>query len=40
MRKIDVDSILLDTGSNISVFNNKSLLKNVRTSPHTQRVSI
>jgi len=38
IRKIDVDSILLDTGSNISVFNNKSLLKNVRDGPHIQRV--
>ena len=32
------NSILLDTGSNISVFNNESLLTNIRASRFTQRV--
>ena len=37
-KRKNMNSILIDTGSNISVFNNKELLRNLRDSDHVQRV--
>jgi len=37
-KRKNMNSILIDTGSNISVFNNKALLRNLRDSEHVQRV--